>query len=64
LSNGVSGLPAGAICNPGLDAIDAAVHPAEEGSAYYYFCHDSEGNPYYAATMEEHTMNLAEAGLI
>lgn len=64
LNSGVSGLPAGAICNPGLDAIDAAVHPSKEGSEYYYFCHDGDGNPYYAATMDEHMMNLAEAGLL
>ena len=62
--NGVSGLPAGAICNPGLAAIDAAVHPAEEGSEYYYFCHDSDGTPYYAATMDEHLVNLEKAGLL
>lgn len=63
-NGGVSGLPAGAICNPGLDAIDAAVHPAAEGSDYYYFCHDENGTPYYAATADEHTMNLAMAGLL
>ncbi len=65
LSNGgVSGLPAGAICNPGLDAIDAALHPSAEGSEYYYFCHDSEGTPYYAATAEDHQYNLMQAGLL
>lgn len=65
LSNGgVSGLPAGAICSPGLDAIDAAIHPSEEGSDYYYFCHDADGTPYYAATAEEHENNLYEAGLL
>lgn len=63
-NNGVSGLPAGPICCPGLDAIEAAISPAEEGSEYYYFCHDSDGNPYYAATMDEHTANLVEAGLM
>lgn len=61
---GVNGLPAGPICNPGLEAITAAVYPSELGSTYYYFCHSSEGTPYYASTMEEHTANLAEAGLL
>ena len=61
---GVSGLPAGAICNPGLEAIRAAIYPAEEGSTYYYFCHDSSRNAYYAATMDEHTANLRKAGLL
>ena len=59
-----NGLPAGPICNPGLEAIKAAISPSPEGSDYYYFCHDSEGNPYYAATMDEHMMNLANAGLL
>ena len=63
-NGGVSGLPAGAICSPGLDAIDAAIHPSEEGSDYYYFCHDADGTPYYAATAEEHENNLYEAGLL
>lgn len=56
-----SGLPAGPICNPGLEAIKAAIYPSEEGSEYYFFCHDSDGTPYYASTMDEHLMNMAEA---
>ncbi len=60
---GVNGLPAGAICSPGLEAIKAAIYPAAEGSEYYYFCHDSNRTPYYAATMEEHQANLVAAGL-
>ena len=59
-----SGLPAGPICNPGLEAIKAAIYPSEEGSEYYFFCHDSDGTPYYASTMDEHLMNMAEAGLL
>lgn len=51
-----TGLPAGAICNPGIDAIKAALCP--EDTDYYYFCHDSEGNAYYASTMYEHELNL------
>ena len=60
---GVSGLPAGAICSPGLEAIKAAIYPAEEGSTYYYFCHDSNRTAYYASTIEEHQANLVAAGL-
>ncbi len=60
---GVRKLPAGAICNPGLEAINAAIYPAEEGSTYYYFCHDAQRTPYYASTIEEHTENLKAAGL-
>ena len=52
----LEGLPYGPICNPGMDAIKAALCPAE--SSYYYFCHDKKGNPYYASTIYEHEANL------
>jgi len=50
------GLPAGAICNPSIDAIKAALCPNDTN--YYYFCHDEDGNAYYASTMYEHELNL------
>lgn len=51
------GLPAGAICNPGRDAIEAALDPTD--SAFYYFCADTEtGEIYYAKTDAEHEANL------
>lgn len=50
------GLPAGPICNPGMDAIIAAIKPNDTG--YYYFCHDKDGNAYYASTIYEHEANL------
>lgn len=64
--NGVNGLPAGAICNPGLDAIMAAIYPStEDGYANaYYFCHAEDGTAYYAVTMDEHLVNQAAAGLL
>lgn len=55
-------LPAGAICNPGKAALNAAVHPAD--TDYYYFAADSSGNYYYAKTYDEHKQNLAKAGII
>lgn len=55
-----SGYPVGPICNPGLDAIEAALYPADTG--YYYFVTDLEGNFYYARTLEEHEINTANAG--
>lgn len=59
-----SGLPAGPICNPGIDAIKAAVRPnTSKGGSYYYFCHSADGTPYYAETEWEHENNLVEAGL-
>lgn len=51
-----AGLPAGPICNPGMDAIKAALNPYDTG--YYFFCHDSDGNAYYAETIYEQNANL------
>ena len=61
-----NGLPAGPICNPGLEAIKAAIYPSTSDVCRnaYYFCHDSNGKAYYASTMDEHLMNMAEAGLL
>ncbi len=61
------GLPNGPICNPGLEAILAAVSPDE--TDYYYFCHkaatdDEPAVAYYAKTNSEHLKNQEEAGLI
>lgn len=49
-------LPAGPICNPGDDAINAALYPDNTG--YYYFCHDTVGNIYLAQTVDEHYANV------
>lgn len=58
-----AGLPPGPICNPGLDAINAVLYPAE--TDYYYFCSNLEtGEFYYAETLAEHEQNLVEAGLV
>ncbi|MBC5787592.1 endolytic transglycosylase MltG [Clostridium facile] len=57
------GLPPGAICNPGIDAIQAVLHPAT--TDYYYFCANIETKEcFYAKTLEEHNQNLKKAGLI
>ena len=52
-----TGLPVGPICNPGMDAILAALSP--ETTAYYYFISDSDGNFYFAETLEQHEANIA-----
>ena len=55
----IDGLPAGPICNPGIEAIKAAIKPNESDNLY--FCHDKEENgstPYYAKTIEQHEANL------
>ena len=61
----VEGLPAGAICDPGLDAIQAALRPNTEGDApyYLYFCHAADGTAYYATNKNDHAYNLYLAGL-
>ena len=50
------GLPPGPICNPGMQAILAAIYPNDTN--YLFFCHAKDGTPYYAATLEEHQYNL------
>ena len=51
-------LPAGAICNPGADAIKAALYP--DDSDYYYFQHDNKGQIYLARTNAEHNRYRSE----
>ncbi len=55
------GLPAGAICNPGIDAIKAALYPEE--SNYFFFVTDNDWNYYYAETYAEHKKNCNAVGL-
>ncbi|MCH5204087.1 MAG: endolytic transglycosylase MltG [Oscillospiraceae bacterium] len=55
------GLPAGAICNPGLAEIMAALEPANTN--YYYFLASKDGNFYWARTLEEHEQNIKDAAL-
>lgn len=47
----VIGLPEGPICNPGLDAIEAALNPADSDA--YFFFHDSKQKLYTAKTYSE-----------
>lgn len=53
-----AGLPPGPIANPGLSSIKAVINPEE--SSYWYYLHDQEGGVHYAATIEEHNMNIAK----
>lgn len=56
------GLPAGAICNPGIKAIEAALSPND--TDYRYFLTDESGEKfYYAETFEQHQKNGKLAGL-
>ena len=51
------GLPKSPIGNPGILAIQAAIHPTR--SPYLYYLHDKNGNIYYAKTFLEHKQNIA-----
>ena len=59
----ISGLPAGAISNPGYDAIYAALYPEEpdDNGPYYFFVTDLTGHYYYGRTLEEHNQNCNTA---
>lgn len=52
------GLPPGAIANPGLESIRAALHP--EDSPYWYYLHGKDGMIRYAETNDEHNLNKAK----
>lgn len=58
------GLPVGPVCNPGTNAIEAALNPDMENHGQdYYFLADSSGKFYWAKTHAEHEANMAAAGL-
>ena len=50
-SSTVVGLPEGPICNPGYDAIQAALYPEDTND--YFFFHDTKRNLYTAETYAE-----------
>lgn len=55
-------LPSGAICNPGVECIKAALEPAE--TDYFFFVTDSEDVTkfYFSKTYDEHISNCHIAG--
>ena len=56
-----SGLPAGPICNPSVEAIKAAINP--EKTDFYFFCANVKmGEVFYAKTLSEHEANLKKLG--
>jgi UPF0755 protein len=51
-----AGLPPGPICNPGMAALRAALHPAK--TDYLYFVATASGATKFASTIEEHNANV------
>ncbi|OGE30905.1 hypothetical protein A2631_04455 [Candidatus Daviesbacteria bacterium RIFCSPHIGHO2_01_FULL_44_29] len=52
-----AGLPPTPICNPSLSSLQAVANASS--TPYLYYFHDSQGNSYYAKTLEEHNANVA-----
>ena len=53
------GLPPGAIANPGLDALTAAVNP--EKHDYYFYVAKPDGSHIFSKTYNEHLKAIEEA---
>ena len=50
------GLPIGPIANPGLDSLEAALHP--EDTDYYFYALDTDGTHHFSETYTEHNQFL------
>ncbi|MCR4889525.1 MAG: endolytic transglycosylase MltG [Ruminococcus sp.] len=53
------GLPPGAICNPGIEAIDAVLEHYKSNN-FYFNANINTKQTYFAETLEEHEANLAK----
>jgi UPF0755 protein len=54
------GLPAGPICNPGLESLRAVAFPASTTYLYFRAQCDGSGRHFFAETFEEHELNACE----
>lgn len=52
------GFPPAPIANPSLSSLNAVAN-ADPNTPYVYYYHDSQGNTYYARTLDEHNINVA-----
>jgi UPF0755 protein len=53
----INGLPPGPIANPGLDSLQAALHPAEVN--YLYFVAKRDGSHFFSASLEMHNQAIS-----
>lgn len=53
-----TGLPPGPIANPGIAALQAALHPAQ--TDYMYFVANPDGTTKFARELDEHNANVAQ----
>ncbi|MHB8510045.1 MAG: endolytic transglycosylase MltG [Candidatus Dormibacteria bacterium] len=56
-----AGLPPGAICNPGLASLLAALEPGQNNFLYYIT--DASGHAHFARTLAEHQQNIVRYGV-
>ena len=54
----VTNLPSSPISNPGLLAINSAIHP--EDSPYLFYLHDKNGIVHYAVNFNQHRINIVK----
>lgn len=57
------GLPIGPILNPGADALDAVLNPADNDYLYFVADIHGDGSVHYARTYEEHEANIEKYNL-
>jgi len=53
-----AGLPAGPICNPGIESIEAAIYPVK--SDYWYYLNAADGKTIFSRNYGEHLINKAK----
>ena len=57
----ITGFPPKPIANPGIEALDAAINPANTN--YIFYISDKNGINHYSRTLDEHNANIKKYGL-